>query len=52
MSLRLLPRRPGSVLGASAVVGAGVGLAAMLFSLADPYVARDLPYPTPVDCID
>src|SRR5688572_7522346 len=40
----MLPRRPGPVLGAVAVIGAGVGLAAMVFALADPYAARDLPY--------
>lgn len=40
----LLSRRAGSLLGAVAVVGVGVGLAAMVFALADPYAARDLPY--------
>jgi hypothetical protein len=44
---RLLPRRPGSVLGAITVIGVGVGLAAMVFALADPYAARDLPYADP-----
>ena len=43
--VRVLPRQSGPILGAIAVIGAGVGLAAMVFALADPYVARDLPYP-------
>ena len=47
MIQRMLPRRPGPVLGAVAVIGAGVGLAAMVFALADPYAARDLPYSNP-----
>ena len=47
MIQRMLPRRPGPVLGAVAVIGAGVGLAAMVFALADPYAARDLPYADP-----
>jgi hypothetical protein len=47
MIARLLPRRPGSILGAVAVIGIGVGLAAMVFALADPYAARDLPYSDP-----
>lgn len=44
MMLRLLPRQSGPILGAIAVISVGVGLAAMVFALADPYVARDLPY--------
>jgi predicted permease len=47
MILRLLQRRSGPVLGAIAVIGIGVGLAAMVFALADPYVARALPYADP-----
>lgn len=44
MILRSLLRPSGPILGAIAVIGAGVGLAAMVFALADPYLARDLPY--------
>ena len=44
MTLRLLPRHSGPVLGAIAVIAVGVGLAAMVFALADPYIGRDLPY--------
>jgi putative ABC transport system permease protein len=35
------------MLGATAVISLGVGLAAMVFALADPYVARTLPYIDP-----
>jgi len=44
---RVLPRQLGPVLGAIAVIGVGVGLAAMVFALTDPYVARALPYADP-----
>jgi hypothetical protein len=44
---RLLPRPSGPILGAIAVIGVGVGLAGMVFALADPYVARALPYSDP-----
>lgn len=47
MTPRVLRRRSGPTLGAIAVVSVGVGLAAMVFALADPYVARDLPYADP-----
>jgi ABC-type antimicrobial peptide transport system permease subunit len=44
---RLLSPRSGTLLGAIAVIGVGVGLAAMVFALADPYALRDLPYADP-----
>jgi hypothetical protein len=47
MTRRVLPRQSGPILGAIAVIGVGVGLAAMVFALADPYVARALPYADP-----
>ena len=40
-------RQNGPVLGGIAVIGAGVGLAAMVFALADAYVWRPLPYADP-----
>ena len=47
MILRFLPRPSGPVVGAITVIGVGVGLAAMVFALTDPYVARALPYADP-----
>lgn len=47
MRLSLLSRHKGPVLGAIAVIGAGLGLAAMVFALADAYVGRPLPYANP-----
>ena len=47
MILHLLPRPSGPVLGAIAVICVGVGLAAMVFALTDPYVGRALPYVEP-----
>jgi putative ABC transport system permease protein len=44
--LPLLPRPSGPLLGAISVIGVGVGLAAMVFALADP-VFRPLPYADP-----
>lgn len=47
MRLSLLSRYNGPALGAIAVIGAGLGLAAMVFALADAYVGRPLPYANP-----
>ncbi len=44
---RLLPTQRGPLLGGVAVIAAGVGLAAMVFALADAYVWKPLPYADP-----
>lgn len=46
MRVPLLPRQSGPLIGAIGVIGVGVGLAAMVFALADP-VFRRLPYADP-----
>jgi predicted permease len=43
----LFPRQRGPLLGGIAVIAAGVGLAAMVFALADGYVWKPLPYDDP-----
>jgi predicted permease len=45
--IRLLPRQKGPLLGGVVVMAVGVGLAAMVFALADAYVWRPLPYADP-----
>ncbi|MEO8484389.1 MAG: FtsX-like permease family protein [Acidobacteriota bacterium] len=45
--LRLPPSLNGPLRGGVAVIAAGVGLAAMVFALADAYVWRPLPYADP-----
>jgi hypothetical protein len=47
MRLPALPRHAGPLVEAIAVIGVGVGLAAMLFALADAYVWKPLPYAEP-----
>jgi predicted permease len=43
----VLPRYSASFLAATSVIAVGVGLAAMVFALADPYAGRPLPYADP-----
>ncbi|HWB30691.1 MAG TPA: FtsX-like permease family protein [Vicinamibacterales bacterium] len=44
---RALRARPAASLAVTTILALGIGLAATMFALADPYVLRPLPYPDP-----
>ncbi len=48
---RSLTRRPGAVAGTLVVLTLGIGLSAVMFALADPFVLRVLPYSAPDELV-
>jgi putative ABC transport system permease protein len=46
-SIRLLAARPAFAFSAIGIVGTAIALTGVVFALADPFVLRELPYPSP-----